>query len=157
MAGAGTVTLGSGGLKCARVPERRIPRRCPVRATQGSGPSSSSHEGSAEALRQSMAHARKNLADGTSPGAGLESSEEQAAAAFADMLVVSSDNAREDAAMGRGGLSDSDLEELGGAGANMEAAAIAQKGRSRGILASLITLGNVLAGGGTTRRDDLRR
>ena len=137
-----------------------------VRARQGSGPGPAEEEegeeegeevSGAASVRAAMANARKNLAEGTSPGAGLASSEDQANAAFADMLVVSSDNARVGASMGRGGLSDAELEELGGTGASMEAAADAQKGRSRGLVASLVTLANVLAKGGTVRRDEYRR
>ena len=39
-----------------------------------------------------MANARANLAEGRSPGAGLESAFDQADAAFADLIVTSVDD-----------------------------------------------------------------
>lgn len=43
-------------------------------------------------LSKAMANARSNLAEGKSPGAGLESAFDQADAAFADLIVTSMDD-----------------------------------------------------------------
>lgn len=43
-------------------------------------------------LRNGMMNARANLAEGRSPGAGLESAYDQADAAYADLIVTSVDN-----------------------------------------------------------------
>ena len=73
--------------------ERAAREATRIRGT-GSGISSSScrSTGSDIDLDTAMANARVNMAEGRSPGAGLESAFDQAEAAFADLIVTSVDD-----------------------------------------------------------------
>lgn len=52
----------------------------------------STHDSDNIDLRNGMMNARANIAEGQSPGAGLESAYDQADAAYADLIVTSVDN-----------------------------------------------------------------
>ena len=88
---------------------------------------------SLENLKSALNNARTNLDEQTSPGAGLESAEEQAEAAFADLLLTSLDDGRE-----------ADLSELAESGTMPEEAT----GRkSKNWLGDMQQLFGALAGG----------
>ena len=102
-------------------------------AASGSGGEDSAGESkSLENLKSALNNARTNLDEQTSPGAGLESAEEQAEAAFADLLLTSLDDGRE-----------ADLSELAESG-TMPEEATRQRGNWLGDMQQLF---GALAGG----------
>ena len=71
----------------------------------------SADQGEVESIQKALRDARQNLSDGKSPGAGLESIEDQAAAAYADLINTSmgfdGDLSEEDAeGFAQGGMMD---------------------------------------------------
>lgn len=86
-----------------RIPHRQHEARCSLRHSlfidgtrvdnHRSGALSATCGGSDDIdLEKAMANARVNLAEGKSPGAGLDSAFDQADAAFADLIVTSVDD-----------------------------------------------------------------
>lgn len=66
--------------------------RCLARLSFGTSRGAADGESGDIDLNEAMANARANLAEGRSPGAGLESAFDQADAAFADLIVTSVDD-----------------------------------------------------------------
>jgi hypothetical protein len=98
-------------------------------------------------LGRAITDARRNLEQGVSPGAGLATAEEQAEAAFADLLVTSIDQKGLD-------LSDEDMRALAEGGA-MDAESTNRS--SGGMLRDLGDIFNALKGGAhIVRQDDGR-
>ena len=129
-----------GGTRATRAlaTSRRAGGRGRVRGSRGAasgsgGEDSAGESKSLENLKSALNNARTNLDEQTSPGAGLESAEEQAEAAFADLLLTSLDDGRE-----------ADLSELAESGTMPEEAT----GRkSKNWLGDMQQLFGALAGG----------
>jgi len=94
-----------------RATEVPVPLTMHLLATEGETTASQSSEGEVESIQKALRDARQNLSDGKSPGAGLESIEDQAAAAYADLINTSmgfdGDLSEEDAeGFAQGGMMD---------------------------------------------------
>ena len=97
-------------------------------------------EFSAEDTSKAMAAARQCAAKGLSPGAGLETADEQADAAYADLINTSIDQ--------RGiELSQNDLKELNKGGKMWEKGATTGDKRKLGLLSDLGNVFKALSGG----------
>eukprot|EP00904_Undaria_pinnatifida_P001498 jgi/Undpi1/11349/HiC_scaffold_30.g13646.m1 len=96
-------------------------------------------------LDMAIANARADLAEGRSPGAGLESAFDQADAAFADLIVTSVDDQGVT-------LDDQDVEELA-KGGMMDDESTSKK--SRGLFGDMSDVFGALSGGAhIVRRED---
>eukprot|EP00237_Pycnococcus_provasolii_P010405 CAMPEP_0198710686 /NCGR_PEP_ID=MMETSP1471-20131121/2932_1 /TAXON_ID=41880 /ORGANISM="Pycnococcus provasolii, Strain RCC733" /LENGTH=205 /DNA_ID=CAMNT_0044470369 /DNA_START=69 /DNA_END=686 /DNA_ORIENTATION=- len=98
----------------------------------------SEEETSEETLEFAMSNARKNSLEGLSPGAGLMTAEEQAEAAFADLINTSLDGAD------RNALTGAEITELS-EGGRMDEGSKARK--SGGLLADVVGLFEALSKG----------
>jgi len=98
----------------------------------------SEEETSEETLEFAMSNARKNSLEGLSPGAGLMTAEEQAEAAFADLINTSLDGAD------RNALTGAEISELS-EGGRMDEGSKARK--SGGLLADVVGLFEALSKG----------
>ncbi|CAN0306291.1 unnamed protein product [Discosporangium mesarthrocarpum] len=96
-------------------------------------------------LNKAIANARSNLAEGKSPGAGLDNAFDQADAAYADLLVTSMDDQGLE-------LDEEEVEELAQAGMMDQEST---KKRSKGILGDVMDVFDALGGGAhIVRRED---
>eukprot|EP01038_Epipyxis_sp_PR26KG_P017207 gene17207-23708_t len=93
----------------------------------------------AEITIKAMASARKNQQEGLSPGAGLPTAEEQAEAAYADLINTTIDQ------RGLGDLSSEELAKLNKAGKMWEPNAKTKK--KSGLFDDLVNIFGALAGG----------
>ena len=123
----------------SRFVNRRVQLRqeCILKASATEEPVS---EFSADATAKAMAAARQCAAKGLSPGAGLETADEQSDAAYADLINTSVDQ--------RGiELSKNDLKELNKGGKMWEKGATTGDKRKLGLLSDLGNVFKALSGG----------
>jgi len=89
-----------------------------------------------DGLRKALESAKKNRSDKTSPGAGLQSAEEQAEAAYADLILTSS---------GSNQLTDSELQALEKGGTMWESES--KETNKLGKVGDIFSLAKALLGG----------
>ncbi|KAK3279594.1 hypothetical protein CYMTET_12527 [Cymbomonas tetramitiformis] len=122
-------------------------RTTPTQACEGNDEKVVTDLEGAKQIEQALEAARSNLAAGVSPGAGLSTAEEQADAAYADLINTSLDVYEQS-------MSDDDMEQLSVGGMMEETE---KKRKSKGLLDDVANLFGALSKGAhIVRKDDGR-